>query len=321
MKNYKILVIMMFALPSAAFAQKLFLEETQASEHLTINGNVISVKNWGEKFDGEYDVLKFAKDSCVQGDCTDGKGRKILAKIVNGNPRINIMEGKFKRGTFLGGGVMLIDGEGKVLDGTYELEKFKFIYKTNQLSAKVIFHSKFTNEEVIGNYSGYCDWGIGSATDQYQKFVVNDFAPDYHDKNENFKKTVWEKDIYWPVYTKWFNEYTTSPQFLAARAKSRRENGLPPENSPYDLFKTYLFQSNCSYNGQSFEVISRITANIALNPFEEIKNKAIAKMQRSNWTVNSETEYLGVQEEVILKGKAGKDYVVSDDNFYIVKQN
>ncbi len=311
----------MLSLPSLASAQKLLLEETQASQHMTVNGNVISVKNWGEKFDGDYDVMKLAKDSCVVGDCVDGKGRKVLARIVNGNPRIRIMEGKFKRGTFLGSGVMLIDGEGKVLDGTYELEKFKFSYKTNQISAKVIFHSKFTNEVVLGNYSGYSDWGIGSATDDYQKFVVNDFAPDYHDENEKFNRTVWEKDIYRPVYSKWLNEYTSSPKFLAARAKSRRENGLPPEKSPYDLFKTYMFQTNCSYNGQSFEVISRIAAYIAITPFEEIKNEAIRVMQRKNWSVNSNTEYLGIEEEVILKGKPGKDYVVSDGNFYVVKKN
>ncbi|MBC7721084.1 MAG: hypothetical protein H7068_03620 [Pedobacter sp.] len=289
---------------------------------MTVNGNVISVKNWGEKFDGDYDIIKLAKDSCVTGDCMDGNGRKVLAKIVNGNPRIRIMEGKFKFGTYLGSGVMLIDGEGKVLDGMYKIEKFKANYYTNQPAAKTVFHSKFTNEDVMGNYSGYGDWGFRSAQDEtYQTFVVNDFKPDYHDKKENFKMTVWEKDIFWPIYIKWSNEYTSSPKFLATRAKSRRENGLPPENSPYDLFKTYMFQTNCSYNGQSFEVISRIAANIAITPFEEIKNEAIRVMQRKNWSVNSNTEYLGEEDKVILKGKPGKDYVVSDGNFYTVKKN
>lgn len=321
MKKFEILVLMFLVLPAALSAQKLFLDETQALDHMTVTGNVISVKNWGEKFDGDYDVLKFAKDSCVEGDCKDGKGRKILAKIIDGKPRIRIMEGKFKYGSYLGSGVMLIDGEGKVLDGTYVLEKYKANIRTNQLAAQVIFHSKFTNEDIVGNYSGYCDWGIGSATDEYRRFIVNDFAPNYHDKSEKFTQTVWEKEIYWPVYTKWLNEYLASPKFLLARAKSRRENGLPPEQSAYDLFKTYLFQSNCSYNGKSFEVISRISANIALNSFDEIKKKAIAEMQAKNWTVNSETEYLGIQDEVILKGVAGRDYTVSDGDFFIIKKN
>ena len=89
MKNFKILMILMLSLPSLAFAQKLFLEETQASQHMTVNGNVISVKNWGEKFDGDYDVMKLAKDSCVVGDCMDGNGRKVLAKIVRQSKNTN----------------------------------------------------------------------------------------------------------------------------------------------------------------------------------------------------------------------------------------
>ena len=319
MKFCKILITLLLSAPNFLCAQKLFMEETPSSDHLVVKGNLITVKNWGVKFDGEYDVIKLAKDSCVDGNCFDGKGRKVLAKIVNGNPRIRIMEGKFKNATFLGEGVMLIDGEGKVLDGTYELGKFKVNYKHNSLSSKTVFHSKFTKEDVGGNYTGYSDYGIGSATDEYRKFVVCDFIPEYHEKPVPI--TVWEKDIFSPAYNKWQNEYTNSPSFLAERAKIHAKYGIKDDAPISDNTKIYIFKSQCNSGGKMFYVISKISADISKYPFDQIKNEATTAIQRNGWVLYSALDYLGVSEDVKIQGKAGKDYAVSESSLYTIKKN
>ena len=60
------------------------------------------------------------------------------------------MEGKFKNNVFLGDGDMLIDGEGPVADGTYELGRFKVSYTHNTLQSSAVFRPKDFNEEVEG---------------------------------------------------------------------------------------------------------------------------------------------------------------------------
>ncbi len=220
------------------------VNSSRPSEHLTVNGNTITVKNWGAKFDGEYDILKLAADSCVSGNCEDGHGRKILAGITSTGASIRIMEGKFKHNVFLGEGVMLIDGEGDVLDGTYELGKFKVNYTHNTLQSKTTFHSKFTNEAVEGNFSGYLDDGIGKALPEYRKFVVCKFAPEYHDKPATV--TVWERDIYQPAYNKWLTARLNSPEFKAAQAEAaaERERKYGPQNNSSNNAKPASGNSN-----------------------------------------------------------------------------
>ncbi|MCO5949891.1 zinc finger-like domain-containing protein [Mucilaginibacter flavidus] len=164
------------------------------SQHLTVSNNMITVKNWGPKFDGDYDVTKLATDSCVSGNCSDGHGRKVLASISNNIPHIRIMEGKFKNKVFLGDGDMLIDGEGPVVDGTYELGKFKVSYTHNTLESSAVFYPKDFNEKVEGIFNGYLDGGIGKALPTYQKFVVCEFRPAYDGKNKSASK--WNNEIY-----------------------------------------------------------------------------------------------------------------------------
>jgi hypothetical protein len=316
MKNFKTLFLAILILPNIVFAQKYILPEIPASDHLSINANVITVKNWGEKFDGEYDVAKLATDSCISGNCFDGKGRKVMATIINGNPRIRIMEGKFKNNAFLGNGVMLIDGYGKVLDGTYQLGKWKINYQSNDLSSATIFHSKFTDEDIVGNYSGYLDGGIGSALPEYRKFVIGDFAPPYSGDKKAGVKSTWEKEIYFPARVKWLN--TSSPAFLAERAKTQAQNN---QSSDTGDFKTYCFVTNCSSGGKTFDVVSQISANLKNHSFDEVKNEAIRIIKSNGWFANGNTGYLGIQSEVKIKGVAGKDYVVSGGGFYEFKKN
>lgn len=325
MKIFKLLFLLVVGLQSIGFAQIYATVEVPSSDHLSINSNIITVKNWGAAFDGDYDVLKLASDSCVSGNCIDGKGRRVIATIINGNPRIRIMEGKFKNSTFLGEGVMLIDGYGKVLDGTYELGKFKVDHWHNSLQSKTIFHSKFTREDIIGNYSGYLDYGIGSALEEYRKFVICDFAPEYDGKDA--KQTTWKNDLYLPARTKWLHVYTNTPAFLAARAKALSGNNTKNnevKNTPVNTdvnFKIYCFKTNCSSNGKSFDVVSKISADLTKHPFDEVKNEAIRMIKNNSWYPNGSTYYLGVESEVKIIGVPGKDYVVSESGFYEFKKN
>jgi hypothetical protein len=186
-------------------------ESYQSSQHLTVSNNIISVKNWGPKFDGEYDVTR---DSCVSGNCKDGHGRKVLASISNNIPHIRIMEGKFKNNVFLGDGDMLIDGEGPVLDGTYELKNWKVNYTHNTLQSSTVFRPKDFNEEVEGTLSGYLDDGIGKAIDTYQKFVVCKFSPSSEDKKKDASK--WRKEVYSKDYDLGTGVFSYSKEYMAA---------------------------------------------------------------------------------------------------------
>lgn len=245
------------------------------SGHLTVTGNIITVRDWGEKFDGDYDVVKLAADSCVSGNCEDGKGRKILAGITGTGARIRIMEGKFKHNVFLGDGVMLIDGEDDVVNGTYELGKFKINYKHNTLQSKTTFHSEFTKEDVEGNFSGYLDDDIGSALPEYRKFVVCKFAPEDHVK----PTSVWERDLYLPAYNKWLIALQNSPEFKAAQAKNaaETERKLGPQNhtsnnsTPLTKSQSTAYKASCpmcygsGYYGQG-SYISRNGTNVYERP-------------------------------------------------------
>lgn len=195
------------------------------SKHLTISNNIIAVKNWGPKFDGEYDVTKLATDSCVSGNCTDGHGRKILASISNNIPHIRIMDGKFKNNVFLGDGDMLIDGEGPVLDGTYELGKFKISYTHNTLESSAVFHPKDFNEAIEGIFNGYLDGGIGKALPKYQKFVVCQFRPGNDDKNKN--SSTWRKEIYAKDIDLGDMSFYLSKEFMAAYDKMKASEKQP----------------------------------------------------------------------------------------------
>lgn len=194
------------------------------SEHLILEGNNITVKNWGPKFDGVYDISKLATDSCVSGNCNDGHGRKIIAAVTKNIPHIRIMEGKFKNNVFLGDGDMLIDGETVMVDGTYELEKFKVNYSHNSLQAKCVFQPKDYNEVVPGYFSGYLGFGIGKAIDTYEKFVVCKFSADNEDKKRVASK--WEKDIVGYDYNLEFYAFWLSKESSDAYAK------LKPRETP-----------------------------------------------------------------------------------------
>jgi hypothetical protein len=192
------------------------------NHNITATGNIITVKGYGSNFDGEYDVLKLAKDSCVSGDCESGQGRKILASVDSFGWHIRIMEGKFMHGTFVGDGFMLIDGEIPVFDGTYELGKCKPNYKHNTVGSHGTFHPKATGEGVEGFFHGYYDFGIGkNDIEAYRTYVVCTFSPDEDDKS------TWTSTLWRPWNDNWLANRLASPEFKAEQARLRAKYGGP----------------------------------------------------------------------------------------------
>jgi DnaJ-class molecular chaperone len=138
------------------------------------------------------------------------------------------MEGKFKNHVFLGEGDMLIDGETPLVDGTYELEKFKVNYTHNSLQSKCVFHPKDYNEDLTGNFSGYLGFGIGKAIDTYEKFVVCTFSPDNEDKKRTTSK--WEKETAEYGHDLEFHAFWLSKEADDAYAKAKL-NDAPQYNN------------------------------------------------------------------------------------------
>ncbi|WP_295671989.1 hypothetical protein [uncultured Mucilaginibacter sp.] len=198
-------------------------------DHMRVNGNIITVHDWGKDFDGDYDVSVLAKDSCVSGNCVLGKGRKVLASIVNGQPRIRIMQGKFRRSVFLGSGVMLIDGEGPAVDGTYEIQSFTYSYTNNYIGAKGTFHTKVGNEVFNGEFNGYYDWGIGAAFPEYQKFVKCEFRPNI----VTGVVSPYMRDAYWPQSELEVDIDHASAQYRKDEAKRLANNAYAANQKAY----------------------------------------------------------------------------------------
>ena len=252
MKKALIILLLMVGIGTTITAQ--IRTVNIPSDHLIITGNVLTVKNWGPKFDGDYDMAKLATDSCVSGNCVDGNGRKILISLISNIPSIRIMEGKFKHDAFIGHGVMLVDGEGAWYDGTYEIGKYKFDYKTNGLYAKATFLPKDLNETIEGHFDGYLDGGIGSALPEYRKFVVCRFRPLYESK----KATVWEKAIYPLERDAELKVIFASAEYIEGQAKvkalqgSNNNNQTPTQtNQPKgEKIKTMCFE--CHGSGKTF---------------------------------------------------------------------
>ncbi len=205
-------------------------------DQVTVAGTTITIKGLGPHFDGSYDIEKLPPDGCVSGNCSEGNGRKVIASITAAGPRIRILDGKFANRLYSGEGEMLIDGEGPVLDGTYEVGKFK-VDPYAGLQAKTTFHPKYAKGAVKGNLCGYYDYAIGSDKPAYRQYVRGvhsykscEFAPEYHDK-PTAPVTEWERDIYQSVYTERMATLLNSGEFQAAQAvvAAERERDYGPQ--------------------------------------------------------------------------------------------
>ncbi len=80
--------------------------------------------------------------------------------------------------------------------------------------------------------------------------------------------------------------------------------------------KTYLFKSKCRSGNNTFNVISQISADISIHDMDEIKSRALKSIASNGWSIQSELAYLGLEKEVIIPGKVGRDYVISTGSLY-----
>ena len=80
--------------------------------------------------------------------------------------------------------------------------------------------------------------------------------------------------------------------------------------------KTYCFISTCSGRGQSFRVLSKITADIDRHSFDQIKAEASRMISNNGWNLQSALDYLGTANEMHISGEPGRDYSVSESTMY-----
>ncbi len=80
--------------------------------------------------------------------------------------------------------------------------------------------------------------------------------------------------------------------------------------------KTYCFVSTCSGGGRTFKVLSKITADIAKYPFDQIKAEAAHRISNNGWYAQSSLDYVGTADEMHVSGTPGRDYVVSESTLY-----
>ena len=203
---------------------------TKISDHLAVNGTTITVKAWGEDFDGNYDVAKIAAgDSCLSGDCSSGHGRKVLASFsATGQPRIRIMDGKFTHDIYTGDGVMLIDGEGPEVAGTYEISKLRINGKMNQYEAKCTFLPKGSKIPVKGLFYAPYSLNMYDPHPDYKHYTVCTFHPK---TDEGEPESDWERDVDNPFQQYRRDAFKASPEGKAEEAR-RLAN-----NAEFDMIK------------------------------------------------------------------------------------
>ncbi len=203
---------------------------TKWTDHLSVAGSVIAVKGWGADFDGNYDAAKIASgDTCVSGDCSSGHGRKILASIsASGVPDIRIMDGKFSHDIFTGDGVMLIDGEGPEVNGTYDISKQRINTKMNRYESKCVFHPKGSNEPVNGVFIAPERESFYDKNPDFKHYIVCTFLAK---SGGDVPETAWERDVEYP-FILWKNDaYTVSPKGRAEEIHRLQDN------AEYDAIK------------------------------------------------------------------------------------
>ena len=203
---------------------------TGISDHLSVSGSVISVKGWGTDFDGSYDVAKIANgDSCLSGDCASGHGRKVMASISQtGQPRIRIMDGKFTHNIFTGDGVMLIDGEGPEVAGTYEISRLRINVKMNQYEAKCTFHPKGSTISITGLFYAPYSLNMYDPRPDYKHYTVCEFKSK---REEGEEETAWERDVEFP-----FHQYERDSFKVSASGRAEEARRLA-NNAEFDAIK------------------------------------------------------------------------------------
>jgi len=209
-----------------------------------------------------------------------------------------------------------INGYGKVTYGNYGVYVGNFINgKKNGEGMYAYMIGKDTSNVYRGNFKD--DEFFGKGSFHVIPFCV--YSSDSWTDSQNFTtgKEVRDdtKQTYDGAYVKLNFERSNTATTQAATNKTAIKI-LPPIS-----YKTYIFKTQCSSRGKNFYVISKITADINRHPFDEIKYEATHLMSNNGWYAMSSTDYLGLEEDVKINGKPGKDYVVSGSGLYEFKKN
>lgn len=189
--------------------------------------------------------------------------------------------------------------------GTYNWpdgDKYVGGFNNNKLSGKGIFYYKNGNSYdgtfADGEYSGSGTFTFVSG-DKYVSDEWNRFA---------FSKGRWVKKDGSTV-----EGILKDNNFLDAAALQNADLAQKQikEKSSQTVYKTYIFSSECSSRGKTFNVISKVKADINKRSFDEIKYSATHLLSNNGWSA-SNFKYLGLEQDVHITGTLGRDYVISE---------
>ena len=277
--------------------------------------------------------LFFAQErNCVSGNCVNGKGKLQITSY-------SYYEGQFVNKQFNGKGTFedddyLYTGEWK--DGGYN-GKGKLSVKNHGVQAKTVpfyqvyegefidgikngqgllagFISKDTNSVYKGNFKNNEFYGKGS----FHVYPFCVYKSDNWIDSQNFASGTMTRDDSKLVYN---GAYVKSSFNENKVATTPATNTVVTTAVTGGSLKTYCFRTTCSNQGKTFEILSKVSANIVNHPFAEIKIEAQQYLRQNGWIAYSATEYLGIFEEIHVTGVAGKDYAVLESGLYEFKKN
>jgi hypothetical protein len=131
------------------------------------------------------------------------------------------MEGKFTHDIYTGDGVMLIDGEGPEVAGTYEISKLRINVKMNQYEAKCTFLPKGSTIPVKGLFYAPYSLNMYDPHPDYKHYIVCTF----HSKTEaGEQETAWERDVEGPFLCYQRDAFKASPEGKAEEERRLRNN-------------------------------------------------------------------------------------------------
>jgi hypothetical protein len=284
-------------------------------------------------------------DGCVSGNCVNGFGKKINLQ------RKEVYEGNWKDGKKEGQGTFTSYYEtytgnwhDDMEDGQGEIKQL--LEHDGKMTISRIYTGAFERLDYKGQgkCTMYTDWGtkimfvmegnferqqlLGKGSliiPREGTYYSDNFTDNFNFTTGQFVKENTTQRVDGSLKSGFFTASNTtassSNTASPAQSTSMLDYGIfakqkkLPANYGSENSKTYLFKTNCSSGGKSFNVISRISADLSKHSFDDVRNEAIRVINRNSWYPNGSTDYLGIQEDVKLIGTPGRDYVVSDGSF------
>ena len=112
------------------------------------------------------------------------------------------------------------------------------------------------------------------------------------------------------------------PAPAASEGKSMLDYGVfdthksAPATSGAHDYKVYCFISTCTQNGKTFKVLSKVTADISKHSLDDMRADALHRISNNGWYIQGNAEYAGLESDLQIEGKAGRDYSVSEVAMY-----